>query len=69
MLDGAPTPGAAPRCTCCAGGLEVGHIQRTFHKGTDANREAYSGFHDMGHKHSTGERDAGAGCRAQGHGG
>ncbi|GAB4823733.1 hypothetical protein N2152v2_010779 [Parachlorella kessleri] len=45
----AGTPGAD-----FAEGLETSHIQQTFLKGMDKDREAFSGFYDMGRKHSTG---------------
>jgi nicotinamidase/pyrazinamidase len=37
-----------------APGLEVGRITRVFQKGTRAEVDSYSGFHDNGHRHSTG---------------
>lgn len=37
-----------------APGLEVGRITRVFQKGTRPEVDSYSGFHDNGHRHSTG---------------
>lgn len=40
-----------------APGLETRHIARVFPKGTDAGIDSYSGFHDNGHRRSTGLAD------------
>ena len=40
-----------------AGGLNVRRITRVFQKGTRPEVDSYSGFHDNGHRHSTGMAD------------
>lgn len=37
--------------------LDAGKITRVFHKGTRPEIDSYSGFHDNGHRHSTGLAD------------
>ena len=46
------TPGAE-----FAPGLDVHRITRVFQKGTRPEVDSYSGFHDNGHRHSTGMAD------------
>ena len=40
-----------------APGLDVCRITRVFQKGTRPEVDSYSGFHDNGHRHSTGMAD------------
>ena len=40
-----------------APGLDVQRITRVFQKGTRPEIDSYSGFHDNGHRHSTGKAD------------